>query len=608
MRVGGLNGTAAAPAQAPRRHVRAGRTGWTIATTTAALVVCLLAAGASRAATVTISPLDGTRDASPQTQISFLGAAANQIHAISVVGSSSGEHSGRVEGYASAVGASFLPSHPFAAGEHVSVRATIGHATATSSFTVARLDAYDYTSTTRSPQAPVAPAPGQNFVSAPTLQPPAVSIDYDSPEAAPGDIFMTFAHGAGQSGPMIVNGAGQLVWFTPVPKGMTATDLQVESYEGKPALVWWQGYIPSLGIGFGTDEIYGSNYRPLARVNAGNGYKADLHDIQITPKGSAFITSNTLVHTSLASGGGPREGVLIDSVLQEIDIKTGLVMFEWHAFGHVDLSESYSDPHVSSTQPWDWFHLNSISPGPDGNLLISSRNTSALYDVSTADGRVLWRIGGKNPTFKMGAGTGMAYQHDARWQPDHTITVFDDGAVPKKHSQSRAIRLAIDWAHLTVHLVAREVRTPPLLTGSQGNDQILPNGDSFVGWGEVPYFTEFNPTGQMVLDGRMPYPAQSYRAYKFPWSGTPSTSPAIAVKASGAGTDTVYASWNGATGVSAWRVLAGSSSKSLIGVAGVPDSGFETAIPVQTTATHFAVQALDGSGRVLATSTIVSAG
>jgi hypothetical protein len=577
-----------------------------LVTLAVALIAPLLATGASRAAAVTISPLEGTRDASPQTQISFLGAAAGEIHDMSVVGSSSGAHSGRLESYASAVGASFLPSHPFLAGERVSVRATVGHTTVTSAFTVAHVDNYDYMSSVRSSQA--TSAPGQSFVSAPTLQPPAVSIDSDSPQAAPGDVFLTFAHGAGQSGPMIVNGSGQLVWFRPVPKGMTATDLQVESYEGKPALVWWQGYIPNLGIGFGTDEIYDSSYRPLAQVKAGNGYQADLHDIQITPKGSAFITSNTLVHTDLASGGGPREGVLIDSVLQEIDIKTGLVMFEWHSFGHVALSESYSAPADSSIQPWDWFHLNSISPGPDGNLLISSRNTSALYDVSMADGRVLWRIGGKNPTFKMGAGTGMAYQHDARWQQDHTITVFDDGAVPKKHSQSRAIRLAIDWAHLAVHLVGRDVRTPPLLTGSQGNDQILPNGDSFVGWGEVPYFTEFSPTGQMVFEGRMPYPAQSYRAYKFPWSATPAAPPTIVVKAAGAGADTVYASWNGATSVSAWRVLAGPDSKSMVMVASVPESGFETAIPLQSSATHFAVQALDSSGGVLGSSGTVGAG
>ena len=614
-------------------------------------VALLVAAAAAHATQVTISPLAGTPDASPQTQISFLGVATSQIHNISVVGSHSGSHTGRLESYASAAGASYLPSRPFFAGEWVTVRATVGHTAVGTEFTVADQDNYDYkppASATRAAAMPrhsvasamsattmprhsavsamraatglgqsfasaaqttpaPAPAPGQHFVTAPTLQPPLVSIDYDSPQAAPGDVFLTFAHGAGQSGPMIVDGSGRLVWFKPVPKDMTATDLQVESYQGKPALVWWQGYIPSLGVGFGEDEIYGPNYRPIAQIKAGNGYEADLHDAQITPKGSAFITANTLVHTDLASGGGPREGVLIDSLLQEIDIKTGLVMFEWHSYGHVALSESYSAPHESSSEPWDWFHLNSISLGPDDDVLISSRNTSALYDLSLGTGRVLWRIGGKHPTFKMDGGTGMAYQHDARWQPDHTITVFDDGAVPKKHSQSRAIRLAIDWAHLTVHLVGRDVRTPPLLTGSQGNDQVLPNGDSFVSWGEVPYFTEFSPSGQVVFEGRMPYPAQSYRAYKFPWSATPAEPPAIAVRAAGAGTETVYASWNGATAVAQWRVLAGPSATSLSPIATFAKAGFESADSVPSMGTHFAVQALDAEGRLLGTSPTVTA-
>jgi hypothetical protein len=565
----------------------------------------MLAATSARGATVTISPLAGTRDASAQTQISFLGAVARQIHDVSVVGSRSGAHTGRLEDYASASGASFLPSHPFVAGEQVAVRALVGQTPVTSEFTVAYQDNYDYSSSAAS-TAQAKPALAQSFVSEPALQPPPVSIDFDSPQAAPGDVFLTFAHGAGQSGPMIVDGSGQLVWFDPVPKGMTATDFQVERYRGKPVLLWWQGNIPSLGIGFGTDEIYGSNYRPVAQITGGNGYQADLHDAEITPQGSAFITSNTLIHADLASGGGPREGVLIDSIVQEIDIATGLVMFEWHSYGHVALSESYSPPPGSASEPWDWFHLNSISPGPEGNLLISSRNTSALYDVSVTSGRVLWRIGGKNPTFKMDAGTGMAYQHDARWQQDHTITVFDDGAVPKKHSQSRAIRLAIDWAHLTVHLVGRDVRTPSLLSGSQGNDQVLPNDDSFVGWGEVPYFTEFSPSGQMVFDGHLPAPAQSYRAYKFVWQAAPTDPPAIVVKPAGAGGDTVYASWNGATQVVQWRVLAGTSSKSLSPIATFAKSGFESALAVSSTSTHFAVEALDGEGHLLGTSPTVA--
>ena len=208
---------------------------------------------------------------------------------------------------------------------------------------------------------------------------------------------------------MIIDGAGRLVWFQPAAKGDAVTDLQVESYEGKPVLVFWQGHI-DLGVGFGTDEIYDSSYRPIASVAAGNGYYADLHELQITPQGSAYMTAYSLVRADLSSVGGSRDGALQDAVVQQVDIKTGLVMFEWHAYGHVALDDSYANSPRDPNRPWDFFHLNSISPDPwgDGNFLISSRNTWAAYEINHHSGSILWRIGGKKSSFRMGAGTGTA--------------------------------------------------------------------------------------------------------------------------------------------------------------------------------------------------------
>src|SRR4029077_9135619 len=213
-----------------------------------------------------------------------------------------------------------------------------------------------------------------------------------------------------------------------------------EQYRGEPVLVFWEGHV-DLGAGFGTNEIYSSDYKPIASVTAGNGYYADLHDFQITPPGSAYLTAYSLVRANLSAAGGSRKGALQDAIVQQVDIETGLVMFEWHAYGHVALNDSYASLPSSAERPWDFFHLNSISPDPwgDGDFILSSRNTWAAYEIDHHDGAVLWRIGGKVPTFKMGAGTGTAWQHDVRWQPDHTLTIFDNGAVPKAHSQSRAI-------------------------------------------------------------------------------------------------------------------------------------------------------------------------
>jgi hypothetical protein len=574
--------------------------------TLAALVMAAAALHSALAAEVadalTISPLNGTPDASPRTQISFVGVSASDIKGVSVVGSRSGRHSGRLRSYASAPGASFLPNKPFVAGERVTAAAVLAGsrrgASVRTSFTIAHPASYPHYPMEPPPTAK--PGTVQSFVTAPSLHPPTVQVRTSSLSEEIGDVFISPNHGAGQWGPMIIDGAGQLVWFQPTPPGSTAMNLQVQRYEGQPVLVWWQGYLSRLGFGLGVNEIYNTSYQPVARVSAGNGYSADLHDIQITPRGSAFITAYSFVHANLSEGGGVRQGVLLDSILQEIDIKTGLVMFEWHPYGHIPLSDSYSSPGA----PWDYFHLNSVDPDPwgDGNFIISSRNTWAAYEISYHTGAVLWRLGGKHSTFKMGPGTGTAWQHDVRWQPNRTLTLFDNGSAPKIHSQSRQVHLRLDWKRRAASIIDRHVHTPALLSGSQGDSDTLPDGDTFIGWGEQPYITEFSPSGEVVFDARFPAPGQSYRAYRVPWSATPAGPPSIAVRTTAPGTNTVYASWNGATAVHSWRVLSGDGAGALAPITDAPRNGFETAISVPAAHAWFAVQALGPGGQVLGTS------
>jgi hypothetical protein len=575
----------------------------------AALAVCL---SAPPAQALTISPLPGTPDAGPHTQISFLGVERGEIHDVQVVGSRSGVHGGRLEPYASAQGASFVPTRELDEGEQVKVSALVGlgHRArrVNDTFTVARLADYPFPP----PRPAPATKPGtvQSFSSQPELHPPTVSVTLRSRSEAQGDVFVAPVAGYGQWGPMIFERDGDLVWFKAMRIGEAAMDLQVASYEGQPVLMWWQGRIVSqLGVGFGVDEIYDASYQPVATVGAGNGYQADLHEFQLTPEGTAFITAYSLVRADLSSVGGSRYGTLQDAIVQEIDVKTGLVMWEWHADGHVALADSYDEKPKSASTPWDFFHVNSVSPDPDGdeNLLVSSRNMWAGYEIDKHTGQVLWRLGGKRSSFHMGPGTGTAWQHDIRWQPDGTITIFDDGDFPKVHSQSRAIRERIDWQTRSVSLVARYVRSPALLTGSQGNNQALNAGgsgsdSSFVGWGEQPYFSEFDSSGQALFEAHLPFPDQSYRAYTYPWTGIPASPPSAAVSLGAGAAATVYASWNGATGVSAWRVLAGPSPAQLSTIATAQRAGFETQIPVQSAAADFAVQALGPSGQVLGTS------
>jgi hypothetical protein len=587
-----------------------GRSAWILAAVlasavSAVLVSAVLASPAWGATSVAVSPLNGTPDASPSTQISFLGVPIGEIAHVSVVGSVSGRHGGRLESYVSSPGASFVPARRFTQGERVTASAVVGPAghgrPVSSTFTVARLAGY-----TELPFKPLTltrrTGVVQHFSSETKLVPPLVTVTADSPAAAEGDIFLTPTHGYGQAGAMIVDGGGGLVWFHPVPSGAAAADLQVESYLGQPVLVWWQGRIArGLGVGFGEDEIYSDSYQRIDSIKAGNGYEADLHEAQLTPTGSAFITAYTLVSADLSSAGGTSQGVLQDAVVQQVDVPTGLVMFEWHAYGHVALTDSYSTASRTS-HPWDFFHVNSVSldPAGDGNFIVSARNMWAAYEINHVSGGIEWRLGGKHPSFKMGPGTGTAWQHDVRWQPDHTLTIFDNGASPKSHGESRAIRERIDFAKRTVTLIGRD--TAGILTGSQGNDQVLSNGDSFVGWGESSIMTEFSPSGQVVFSADFPAPGQSYRTLRFPWSATPLARPAMKVAAQSATSATVYASWNGATEVASWQVLGGPSSSTLAPLATVPSSGFETSIPISGAAEFVAVQALGASGQVLGSS------
>jgi hypothetical protein len=557
---------------------------------------------------VTVSPLPGSRDASAQTQISFLGVPARDLSRLSVVGSRTGPHAGRLLAYSQGDGASFLPSRPFAEGERVSVRAEArargGVRPLLDQFAIADQDPISSTPETIHSGAP---SDAQGFHSRPDLHPPTVTVSARSPAVAPGDMFVAPYTGPGQAGPMILDSEGGLLWFKALPTYTSATNFQVQSYEGRPVLTWWQGDISVHGFGQGQDVIDDQTYTEIARVRAGNGYQADLHDFQLTPQGTALITAYDPIFCNLSSVGGSSDGAVVDSMLQEIDVKTGLVMFQWSSLDHVALSESYEVARKSSTSsPFDFFHLNSINHDQNGSLLISARNTWAVYDIDGQSGQIAWRLGGRHSSFAVAPGAGTAWQHDPRELANGSISVFDNGASPAVHGQSRGV--VLDLQHKTATILGQIVHPSPLVADSQGNMQALANGDWFLGWGQVPDFSEFSAAGLLLFDAHFPAFDQSYRSFRFAWTGTPAHPPAFAVQPAANGISTVYASWNGATGVVSWRVLAGPTAEAMTQVAQVARSGFETAIalPPATTGPYVTVQALDAAGAVIGTANTIS--
>jgi hypothetical protein len=585
---------------------------------------------AAAANPVTVSPLPGTPDASPATQISFLGGAGTTVANVSVVGSRSGAHPGHLQAYSTGTGESFIPAKPFAAGERVTVHALAGagggapNQTVTTTFTIAHQASV---SQVQFPPNPGDPHAVQHYLSAPELTPSTVMITKSAQAgAAGGDLFLAPYQGLGAPGPMITEQNGALVWFHPLPHDDSATNFQVQTYEGKPALTWWQGRIIRVGYGEGEDVVYNSSYQQIATVRAGNGYRADLHEILLTPQGTAWIDAFDPIHMNLSSVHGSAHGILLDSIIEEVDIKTGLVMWEWHALGHIPLQDSFN--HVSSGEyPWDYVHINSISPGgagsdpggagsnppgQPGNVMLSSRNTWTLYDVNMHTGGYNWLLGdGRHSSFKLGSGVRFYWQHDAQFQPGGLISLFNNASDPPKERESSGLLLRPDFSSHTVTLVKRFANpSKTLLASSQGDTLSLPGGDWLLGYGGLPNFTEFSSSGHVLLDGTLGKNVQDFRTYLFPWSGQPSTAPAIAVQTTAAGAS-VYASWNGATEVASWQVVqepaggggSSSSSASLAPLTTAARSGFQTTIPVSASAgTYVAARALSATGQVLGTS------
>ena len=575
-----------------------------VATVSAALLACGSAAAA--AAAISVYPVPGSRVATPETQISFRGLAPSALGTISVTGSASGVHAGHLSADSDGRGASFYPDAPFAPGEVVTVRTSlpiIGGQGGTFEFTVQH-PAPAVLPSDHSP-APRRRNDVESFRSRPDLRPVAVRIRQAYSGAS--DIFLTPMRGPLQWGPMIVDRWGHLVWFLPLSgPTTTATNFTVQHYGGQPVLTWWQGFIN--GFGQGVDVILDHHYRRLTTVHAGNGLTADLHEFSITPQGTALLTAYRPVYWDASSVGASRNLDVLNCTVQEIDIRTGNVLFQWDSLDHVPLRDSYMPVPKPGAGAFDYFHVNSIQQSADGNLIISARNTWAVYKLDHTTGAVMWTLGGRDSSFKMGPGTRTAFQHDAILHPGNLMTIFDDGAWPKVHRQSRVVVERLKLKARTATLVRAIDHKPKVIAGIEGSAQLLGNGNIFVGWGQGGFFSDYDRRGRQIYDGRFVGPQSSYRAFEFAWHGQPDTPPALAVRRRSGGASVVYASWNGATDVARWRVLAGPSPHALRPLITARRHGFETAIGVRTERRYVAVVAIGSSGQVLGRSPVHASG
>jgi hypothetical protein len=456
------------------------------------------------------------------------------------------------------------------------------------------------------------PASPPKYRSRPDLRAlPDVTITVPANATAPGHIFLTPASGTGLWGPLMVDEKGSPIWFRKVPDPATvAIDFKVQQYRNKPVLTWWEGTIGGTGgqgVGQGEFVLADLSYREIIRVRAAGTEQADQHDFVITPRNTALFWVYDPVPYDLTGKGGPADGVLHDGVIQEVDIATGRKVFEWRARDHISLDESYAPlPQGESAHlPWDYFHPNSVGLDADGHLLISARHTWGCYKINKESGEVMWRLGGKKSDFAIGQNANFSWQHDFRRRRDGSYGLFDNGAgITKEREYSRGLVLRLDERSKTATFVREFVHPDRLSAPTQGSFRELADGGNFIGWGQMPHFTEFTADGRVRLNGHLPLDNQSYRAYKAEWAGEPLDQPALGLAVDG-GNVVVSASWSGSTKVAKWRARAGGQPKALAQAVEAPRTGFETTLTVPGTVEYVVAEALDAQGNVLGASAAI---
>ncbi|CAI6079220.1 unnamed protein product [Clonostachys chloroleuca] len=458
-------------------------------------------------------------------------------------------------------------------------------------------------------------------------------------------------HGPLQGAPYILSDTGDLVWSGFSYFSIWAGNFQAARWKGQDVLFSFEGAHNSLhGHGHGHHTLLDQHYNNVRELRAGNHLISDKHEFIIIDEKTALIQIYHPIEIDLSPWGG-KEGQtwIVDARLQELDIETGEVLFEWSSLDHVDPFESalplplgQAGIAYNSSTAWDYFHINSITKGSDGHYLLSARHASTLYKINGTDGSVIWRLGGQNSDFTLGPNVTFGFQHHARYLSGHhdaveTISLFDNSVYGSEsggggdkevhlYPFSRGKYIELNHRAKTATLV--KAFHPPndsILAKSQGSLQTLPNHNVLINWGSEGQITEYSPDGTPIFhafldSGFLQDKIQNYRAFRYNWTGfSPETPALVAEEVSPTGRTNLHVSWNGDTATALWNFFwtekstsgAGEEETSTKQSKKVKCSGFETVLRIPAgfpgrAISHVYVQAFDGSGNLLATSGTVT--
>jgi len=328
-----------------------------------------------------------------------------------------------------------------------------------------------------------------------------------------------------------------------------------------------------------TFYIMDDSYTVVDTYQAGNGYIADHHGLQLLDNGHALVMMYDSQRIDMRDviTGGYENAIVLGAVIQELDPSRN-VIFEWRSWDHFKITDSNRE---LTSQYIDYVHINSIERDHDGHLLISSRHLDEVTKINRDTAEVIWRWGGGKQnqfTFIDDSENGFFRQHDARRVDNGNITLFDN-RLGQQPPYSRVVEYQLDEIKKTATLVWQYRNTPDTYSRSMANAQRLPNGNTLIGWGGSPFptLTEVTPDGRKIFELALDVGDNvvSYRSFRFPWKGYP-TKPPTLVAITDTATTTLYYSWNGATEVISYNVYVGRTPTPTLLIDTQLKSGFET--------------------------------
>ncbi|KAJ5688982.1 hypothetical protein N7462_003374 [Penicillium macrosclerotiorum] len=456
--------------------------------------------------------------------------------------------------------------------------------------------------------------PWQTYQST-NVTPPYMSINRTGADLASGLLFIGQENDSGsgvkQVSPFILTDDNELVWSG--PEG-DSSNFRQQYWGDQSVITFWVGtgkaaYGADAGRGWGEVRIYNDEYRLIKSVclqlnltmptGTTTDCDADVHESFITEDNTILLTAYNTTQADLTSLGGPKDGWVYDSIVVELDLETNEPVFIWSPLAHVAINETHEAYTGSDqTDPFDWFHMNSIQKWGD-YYLVNSRHLWRTFLVDR-EGSVVWSIDGENggDFGSLPANGTFSWQHMARIH-----------SVSSTQAQLSYFANNLDTATSTVPskgltfllTLPPSLKNPPVLvtdfydhlypvsSAAEGSFFSLPNGNTLMGYGDEPYIKEYGPSGDVRWSAQFAgYDlGQSYRVYKQEWHATPSTRPSLVVTTAlaednlsqCAGSSSRlrgYVSWNGATDVDKYQVYAGKSSNSLKSLGQIDKKGFET--------------------------------